>query len=105
VNRDLLMITQDLRGDWAIKGSINASPVNFTSQNLPGAFNIADGLIPADSHNFLKRESRWHQDKPTDKQMALCRILKIQVPVGATKGQVSAAIDNKRMTQRTGWVR
>ncbi len=30
-------------------------------------------------------------------QVALCRILRITVPPGATKGQVSAAIDAKRI--------
>jgi hypothetical protein len=49
----------------------------------------------------VRRDARWHGDKPTEKQLGLCRILKIPVPDGVTKGQVSAAIDAKRAQIRS----
>lgn len=104
VNRDLVTIAQDLRGDWQIKGKIGDQVVHMSAQNLPGAMNAADNFIL--SHGGVKpllaRNGRWHQDPPTAKQLSLCRILRIQVPPGANKGQVSAAIDSKRHQMRIG---
>lgn len=99
VNRNLITITKDLRDEYQIRGTVNGAPVEQSAQNLSGAFNVADSLIPKDFIGVLKRNARWKDDKPTDKQIALCRILKINIPPGATKGAVSAAIDNKRMQQ------
>jgi superfamily II DNA or RNA helicase len=100
VNRDLLSIQKDLRDEYQIKGQINGVKVEYSAQNLSGAFNLADALVPKEFGGLLKRDARWHQDSPTEKQIALCRILKIMVPNGATKGQVSAAIDARRAQMR-----
>ena len=97
VNRDLLTINKDLRDEYQIRGNVNGAKVELSAQNLPGAFNIADSLVPKDFMGYLKRDVRWRGDPPTEKQLGLCRILKIIVPAGMTKGQVSQAIDNKRM--------
>jgi ATP-dependent helicase IRC3 len=102
VNRDLVTIAQDLRGDWQINGRIGDAVAELSAQNLPGAMNLADRFIL--DHGGIKpvltRDSRWRGDPPTEKQLGLCRVLKIQVPAGATKGQVSAAIDQKRIQMR-----
>ena len=102
VNRDLVTITKDLREEWQIKGRVGEKVADFSAQNLPGAMNIADKFI-LDSggvRGYLARDVRWRGDPPTEKQLSLCRILKITVPPGMTKGQVSQAIDNKRMQMR-----
>ena len=101
VNRDLVSITQDLRGDWQIRGSVNSNPIEASAQNLPGAMNIADAAIVARGgvKSYLARDVRWRGDPPTEKQLYLCRKLNIVVPPGTTKGQVSAAIDAKRLQQ------
>jgi hypothetical protein len=102
VNRDLVTITKDLREEWQIKGRVGEKVADFSAQNLPGAMNIADKFI-LDSggvRGYLARDVRWRGDPPTEKQLGLCRILKITVPPGMTKGQVSQAIDNKRMQMR-----
>ena len=99
VNRDLVSITQDLRGDWNIRGRVGEKTVDMSAQNLSGAMNLADGFV-LDSGGvkaYLARDVRWKGDAPTDKQLHLCRILKITVPPGMTKGAVSAAIDAKRI--------
>jgi len=101
VNRDLVSIAQDLRGDWQIRGSVNGTPIEMSAQNLPGAFNIADSFIPKESIGYLKRDVRWRGDPPTDKQLGLCRKLGIVVPPGITKGQVSVAIDAKMMKRES----
>lgn len=102
VNRDLITIQKDLRDEYQIVGNLQGQKVTLTAQNLPGAFNQADALVSKDFIGFLKRDARWHQDKPTEKQLGLARILKLTVPPGATKGQVSAAIDAKRAQMRGG---
>jgi hypothetical protein len=102
-NRDLVTVAQDLRGDWQIRGRIGEHVAELSAQNLPGAMNLADKFV-VDSggvRTLLKRDVRWHNDAPTSKQLSLCHILKIDVPPGATKGQVSAAIDAKRAQLRS----
>jgi hypothetical protein len=103
VNRELVTVSQDLRGDWQIRGQINGKPVQGTAQNLPGAMNMADRAIIDNGgvRTLLKREQRWHNDSPTPKQVSLCRLLKIQIPPNATKGTVSHAIDQKMNQRRT----
>lgn len=97
VKRDLLTLAQDLRGDWQIRGQVEGNKVEMSSQNLPGAFNVADSMIPKQLYYFLKRD-RPNLDRPaTEKTLGLAKILKIQVPPGATQRQVSTAIDAKRI--------
>ena len=100
VNRDLITISKDLREEWQIRGQVNGTKIEYSAQNLPGAFNVADALVPKDFVGLVKRDARWHGDKPTEKQLGLARILHLAVPPGATKGQVSAAIDQKRAMMR-----
>ena len=97
---DLLTVTKDLREEWHIRGNVKGKQIDMASQNLPGAMNVADSLIPSDMMPLLKRNLRWHGDRPTEKQLGLARILHLAVPPGATKGQVSAAIDQKRAMMR-----
>lgn len=101
VNRDLVTITQDLRGDWMIRGKVGEQPIELSAQNLPGAMNAADRFVldHGGIKAILQRDRKWHDDPPTEKQLALCRILKLVVPPNATKGMVSAAIDAKRVQQ------
>jgi hypothetical protein len=97
IGRDLITIQKDLRDEYQIRGQISGVKVEYSAQNLPGAFNLSDALVPKEFSGIVKRDARWHSDKPTDKQLQLCRILKIPVPTGASKGMVSAAITQKRM--------
>lgn len=99
VNRQLVTIEQDLRGEWQIRGVLNEASADMSAQNLPGAMNLADEWIYRNGgiKPLLVRNARWHDDPPTPKQLYRCRILKIEVPPGSTKGMVSAAIDAKRI--------
>ena len=99
VNRELVTVKQDLRGDWMVRGKIGDRIAEFSAQNLPGALNLADRWIQDSGGvgTLLKREARWHDDPPTPAQLWKCRQLKIEVPPNATKGQISRAIDAKQM--------
>jgi len=102
VNRDLVTITQDLRGDWMVRGRIGEKIAEISAQNLPGAMNAADRFV-LDSggvKGYLVRDARWKQDSPTPAQIGLCHRLKVNIPPGATKGMVSAAIDAVYMKRR-----
>jgi ATP-dependent helicase IRC3 len=99
VNRDLVTIAKDLREEWQIRGRIGDSVAELSAQNLSGAMNLADRFVldHGGVKGYLKRDVRWRGDPPTEKQLGLCRILKITVPPGMTKGAVSQAIDAKRI--------
>jgi superfamily II DNA or RNA helicase len=99
VSRDLVSITQDLRGDWQIRGRVGEAVAEFSAQNLPGAMNVADRFVldHGGVKGYLKRETKWRGEPPTEKQIRLARILKLTIPPGATKGAVSAAIDARRI--------
>lgn len=97
VMRERLTLARDLRGEWWVRGSLNGKPVEIHSQNLAGAFNAADREVAAlgDAKRLVQRDARWRDQSPTPKQEALCRKLGLEVPRGATRGQVSAALDSK----------
>jgi hypothetical protein len=95
VGRDHIVIAADLLGDWWVRGMVSGKSVEIQTQNLAGAFNAADRAV-LDSGApkvLLARDARWRDQPPTDKQIALMRILRIPIPLGATRGMVSAAMD------------
>lgn len=96
VRREHLTLACDLRDEWWVRGSLNGKPVEIHAQNLSGAFNIADRevLSVGDNRALVIRNLRWHDNKPTEKQIGLCRKLGLAIPAGATRGMVSAALDS-----------
>ncbi len=105
VNRDVVTVSQDLRGDWMIRGRVGETVANLTAQNLSGAMNLADRFILDNGgvKGYLKRDAGWKTANvpPTGPQLGMCKRLHITVPTGATKGMVSAAIDAKMQQMRT----
>jgi superfamily II DNA or RNA helicase len=97
VNREMVTISQDLRQEWWVRGSLNGKRIEQSSQNLPGAFNQADRMILDNGGclPILRRTALWRDSKPSEKQVDLCRKLGIAIPRDATKGQVSAALTLK----------
>jgi restriction system protein len=105
VMREKLTLSRDLRDGWWVRGSLKGKPVEIHAQNLAEAFNAADRAVAAatglvlrnafDGTTINPRRSsvRWHDDKPTPKQLELCRKLGLDIPAGATRGMVSAALD------------
>jgi superfamily II DNA or RNA helicase len=96
VNRERLTLSADLLGEWRVHGSLNGNPIDIQTQNLAGCFNAADRAILENGgvKGLLARESRWRNDGPSDKQLALCKKLNLPIPAGATRGMVSAALDS-----------
>jgi ATP-dependent helicase IRC3 len=95
VGRERITLSADLLGEWWVRGRLNGAEVSISSQNLAGAFNAADRAIMDGGgvKSLLARESRWRTDAPSEKQVALCQKYRLAIPVGATKGMVSAALD------------
>lgn len=99
VDRELVTLSKDLRDEWWVKGTLGGKQVEIHSQNLPGAFNCADRIIRdalgREKMGFIKRDVKWRNDPPTPGQIKFCRKLGLTIPQGASKGQVSEAIDAK----------
>jgi superfamily II DNA or RNA helicase len=51
---------------------------------------------------FVARQARWRMGQPSPKQLGLCRRLGIQVPRGATAGDVADLIDQDRVGRVLG---
>jgi len=80
----------------------NAAALHGDFDSAIAAWTKAEAVDHGGIKAILSRDRRWHGDPPTEKQLSLCRILELVVPANATKGQVSAAIDARRMQQRRG---
>jgi superfamily II DNA or RNA helicase len=95
VERERMTIAADLLGDWWVRGSVLGKPIQIQAQNLAGAFNAADKTICDSGINrhVLEREAKWRDAGPSPKQVELCRKLKLPIPINATRGMVSAALD------------
>ena len=94
VMRDRLTLSRDLLNEWWVRGSLSGKPVEIHAQNLAGAFNAADREVEAVKvAPLVKRDLRWRDQKPTEKQVGLCRKLGMAIPIGSTRGMVSAALD------------
>lgn len=93
---DRVTLASDLRGEWWVRGMMQEMPVEIHAQNLAGAFNAADREVLSRISNsaLVKRDSRWRDQGPSVKQVALCRKLRLDIPANATRGQVSAALDS-----------
>lgn len=96
-----LALSKDLLGEWWVRGAINGNYVVLHSQNLAGAFNVADREIESrGARNLYLRNAHWRDAAPTEKQISCCNKLRINIPTGATRGQVSEAIDSYRAQRR-----
>ena len=67
-----MSITQDLRGDWQIRGRVGEAVAEFSAQNLPGAMNVADRFVldHGGVKGYLKRDTKWRGEPPTEKQIS-----------------------------------
>lgn len=102
VGRERITVSADLLGEWWVRGQMNGTAVEIRAQNLAGAFNAADRAIldGGGAKTLLARGSRWRNDGPSEKQIALCKKLRLPIPDGATRGMVSAALDNYFQARR-----
>ena len=104
VERGRLTLGKDLLGEWWVRGKLGDKQIEIHSQNLAGAFNAADAeLSKSGNRGLYARDARWRDAGPSAKQVELCRKLGIQIPEGARRGQISAALD-AHFFQRRGAV-
>jgi hypothetical protein len=95
-NRESVVITQDLLGQIHIVGTVNGSTLRDKADSLPEAFRTADNFVTTfgrDIVHLLKRESKWHADPATDKQIALLRRLRVPILPGISKGDAAKKIN------------
>lgn len=100
VTKERLTLAKDLRDEWWVRGTLDGRQVEVHAQNLAGAFNAADREVLAnpDRKRLLARGAHWRDLSPSEKQVALCRRLGLDIPMGATRGMVSAALDARMGT-------
>jgi superfamily II DNA or RNA helicase len=87
-------------GLWKQDGTKLALAVR---RSLPEAQGVAEDYIRNSSapHLFLAA-APWRGKKPSPAQRALCKRLKVDIPKGATMGEVSDLISQKELKWRTG---
>jgi ATP-dependent helicase IRC3 len=95
-NNESVVITQDLLGKHHIVGTVNGKTFRDTAPSLEESFKTADNFVTAfgkDLVHLLRRESNWHGDVATEKQIALLHKLRIPVVPGVTKGEAAKKIN------------
>lgn len=102
VMKGRLTLARDIRDDWWVRGIMGERKIELHAQNLAGAFNMADRAVHefGNMGSLVNREARWRNRGPSDRQIALCKKVGLNIPVGATRGQVSAALDAKFSARR-----
>jgi superfamily II DNA or RNA helicase len=101
-----LVVNIDLIGHWNVVMFLDGRRINYPCfSELDGAIRFADSLVPREYRNLLDRRAEWRSFAPSEKQLETCGKMRIRVPDGATKGQVSALISarigsNPYWTQR-----
>lgn len=95
--KERIIIQQNLLDKWEIHGTIKGKKASGVRDSLPDAFSGADAVVAKfypDALTLLERESGWHEDPPTEKQLkALKRYFKGKaIPPTLTKGQASKLI-------------
>ncbi len=98
-------VLPDLLGVWHIVGTINGNKVRDKRKSMAAAITEADFKVDLLGGRRLtllvKRAVKWHDEEPTKAQLGLCKLMKIDVPPGATKGEVhlklgQRLVENKR---------
>lgn len=102
--RGSIRVSQNILGHWdiaitrpeaadadALRISTDAPPQFGSAQDAIG---WAERLLKSSGYGaLLSVKAKWRRDAPTDAQLKFARKLRIAVPAGATKGEVSRAID------------
>ena len=106
-----LRVTTDMLDRWTVelfdKALLAWRPMLPPSDTERQAIERAEEMILAaapSARYICAKDAKWHRDSPTEKQVEFARKLGIAIPPGATKGQVSVAID-RAMASRKGSVR
>lgn len=93
-NKDEVRIRQNMLDRWEISGNIKGLKYKGERNTLEEVFAAADKLVTEtvpESLKIVKREEKWHNDPPTEKQLkTLMKFFKGKpLPLDLTKGQAS----------------
>jgi hypothetical protein len=97
MNNESVVVIRDILDRWHIRGSVNRHKIQDVHPTFDDAIREADfkvgqlggKAIKSIKSRIKEREAKWHQAEPTRAQLMLCRRMRIQVPPGATKGEVA----------------
>jgi superfamily II DNA or RNA helicase len=96
-NKESLHIGCDMLGRWSVLGVLVGYPLKGVFKSLEEAVKVSDAYIKklggSAVETLVRRVSKWHIAEPTEGQLKYCKILKIVVPPGATKGEVHLKIN------------
>lgn len=92
-NREGLYVAKDILDKWHIVGDVSGYTVNDVRGTFAEAIQEADYKVEMlggrSMKGLISRQASWHDDEPTPKQLAACKRFRIDVPSGATKGEVA----------------
>lgn len=94
-----VVVTRNGMGSWTIHGEVCKTELTEYRDTLQEAIQTADTAIRQyggkSLASMVKTSAKWHKDKPTDKQLALCKKFYIKLPANATKGDVANLLNEK----------
>ena len=92
----VLRVTQDSLGNWACYRSVKgAQSLVFSENNLKGALNKAEGLIPQDSITMLRQDAKWRHGNASEPQAKLIASLYPEMRRNMTKDQFIARVQQE----------
>jgi len=97
LNNESVVVISDLLGKWHIRGDVNGYKVRDVRPTFEEALKEADwkvGMLGGKGlRTLVQRAPKWGEGAPSEVQLKVCRRLQIVVPPGATKGEVSAKLN------------
>lgn len=104
-NGDDVVITQDSMGRCYVNGAVKGSKIIKQYPDIGSAIRHADHFIKVrggqEVHSVAVRAHSRDNEKPDAAQISVCRGLKIQIPLGATSGELRLAIAKAEKRMRT----
>ncbi len=87
-----MTVLSDILERWHIVGDVNGNHVRETRPTFDEAIRAADYKVQSlrgrSLELMVKRVSKWGDGEPSPAQRIVCKRLGIQIPAGATKGEV-----------------
>jgi ATP-dependent helicase IRC3 len=99
-------VATDILGRWHILGDIGDARIRDQRPTFEEAIREADYKVFMLGGKNIKlivgRMAKWHSDGPTKAQLITCKRYNIEVPPGATKGEISLKLNELFQKYRTG---
>ncbi|MGI8962116.1 MAG: DEAD/DEAH box helicase [Bryobacteraceae bacterium] len=96
LNKESVAILTDILEKWHIIGDCNGTHIRESRYTFAEAIRYADQRVRelggVSLLSLLSRKALWHDGPPTESQRRACARMGIQIPITATKGDVSKKI-------------